>query len=65
MKKENFSDFLKGPEAANYIRVSKGQFHKLRKRDGFPEPRYVGASPVWRRDDLAAWVESQLTPRVA
>lgn len=65
MVKENFSIFLKGPEAASYIRVSKGQFHKLRKRNGFPEPRYVGASPVWRRDDLATWIETQTAPSVA
>ena len=56
------TEFLKGPEAAQFLRISKATFHRIRKRDDFPEPRYVGASPVWRRDELVDWVNAQTAP---
>ena len=43
--------------------IDRKTLHNLRKRDGFPKPCYVGARPVWDREELIAYVRAQRTPR--
>jgi predicted DNA-binding transcriptional regulator AlpA len=47
-------------EARALIRVSRPQFDRLRKVDGFPKPLLLGTrSHRWRRAELLAWADSK------
>ena len=59
------SPYLRQRDAHNLLQVSRSTFQTLRKRPGFPQPRYPGSQPVWSRAELIAWVDAQTAPVAA
>ena len=57
--------YLRISDAMALLSVSRDTFRKLRMKAGFPAPRYIGVHPVFKREELLAWVDTQTEPAAA
>ena len=50
---------LREPDVRAMLGVSRATLWRWRKDGGFPSPRKIGPNSIaWRREDVAAWLES-------
>lgn len=55
-------EFLRIRELQGHLGISRSTLMRLRDLDGFPEPNYLGSSPVWARTTMNDWVNTQSAP---
>jgi predicted DNA-binding transcriptional regulator AlpA len=59
MQTHDMAVLLSAPDAARLLGVSERKFHELRRENGFPMARQLGARSLrWLRTELLAYAEN-------
>ena len=59
----SFADLLTTDDVARLAGVKPSSIRRYRTRDSIPEPdRYVGRTPVWRRETVEQWLRDRPKP---